>query len=140
MAQSWSKQRLSPMLRDTPVLNGKVKDVRTKGSSNTILEKVFHERVERTALQSGTAVVDHDLLAVDGGLRLPSGLARGLGEGETGYGGESERGRDSFRHHRYRTPCLIFSVEGSTGVRARLSQRELRIQFVEVPARAPEAV
>jgi phage terminase large subunit GpA-like protein len=41
MAKSWSKQRLSPMLRDTPVLKGKVKDVRTKGSSNTILEKVF---------------------------------------------------------------------------------------------------
>lgn len=41
MAQSWSKQRLSPMLRDTPVLRGKVKEVRTKGSSNTILEKVF---------------------------------------------------------------------------------------------------
>src|SRR4030042_5148438 len=42
MAQAWSKDRLAPMLRDTPVLQGKVKSVRSRDSENTILHKVFH--------------------------------------------------------------------------------------------------
>ena len=41
MAQTFSKDRLAPMLRDTPVLRGKVKDVRSRDSGNTILHKVF---------------------------------------------------------------------------------------------------
>lgn len=41
MAQTFSKDRLAPMLRDTPVLRGKVKDVRSKDSGNTILHKAF---------------------------------------------------------------------------------------------------
>lgn len=41
MAETWSKDRLSPMLRDTPVLSGKVKDNRQKNSGNTILHKTF---------------------------------------------------------------------------------------------------
>lgn len=46
MAQAWSKDRLNPMLRDTPVLRGKVKDERTRKSErnergNTIAHKRF---------------------------------------------------------------------------------------------------
>lgn len=41
MAQSFSKDRLAPMLRDTPCLRGKVKDPRTRDSGNTTLHKVF---------------------------------------------------------------------------------------------------
>ncbi len=41
MAQTFSKDRLAPMLRDTPELRGKVKDVRSRDSGNTILHKVF---------------------------------------------------------------------------------------------------
>lgn len=41
MGQSLSKDRFSPMLRDTPCLHGKVKDVRSKDSNNTIMHKVF---------------------------------------------------------------------------------------------------
>lgn len=41
MAQTFSKDRLAPMFRDTPVLRGKVKSVRTRDSGNTILHKVF---------------------------------------------------------------------------------------------------
>jgi phage terminase large subunit GpA-like protein len=41
MAESWSKDRLAPMLRDTPVLRGKVKDARIRDSNNTILHKQF---------------------------------------------------------------------------------------------------
>lgn len=41
IADEWSKHRLSPMLRDTPRLRGKVKDPRSRDSGNTTLSKKF---------------------------------------------------------------------------------------------------
>jgi phage terminase large subunit GpA-like protein len=41
MAETWSKDRLAPMLRDTPRLRGKVKDPRARDSGNTLLHKNF---------------------------------------------------------------------------------------------------
>jgi phage terminase large subunit GpA-like protein len=41
MAEAWSKDRLAPMLRDTPCLRGKVKDPRSRDSGNTLLHKTF---------------------------------------------------------------------------------------------------
>lgn len=41
MAQAWSKDRLAPMLRDTPCLVGKVAEPRAKDANNTILHKQF---------------------------------------------------------------------------------------------------
>lgn len=41
LAQAWSKDRLAPMIRDTPALRGKVKEARTRDSENTILHKKF---------------------------------------------------------------------------------------------------
>ena len=41
MAQTWSKDRLAPMLRDTPTLKHKVKDARSRDSGNTTLHKQF---------------------------------------------------------------------------------------------------
>src|SRR5262245_43207919 len=40
-AKAWSKDRLAPMIRDTPVLRGKVADVRTRDADNTVLHKRF---------------------------------------------------------------------------------------------------
>lgn len=40
-AQDWSKDRLTPMLRDSPCLRGKVREQRSRDSSNTILHKMF---------------------------------------------------------------------------------------------------
>ncbi|WP_075858050.1 phage terminase large subunit family protein [Carboxydothermus pertinax] len=41
MAQSFSKDRLAPMLRDSPALQGKVADARSRDSGNTVLHKTF---------------------------------------------------------------------------------------------------
>lgn len=41
MAETYSKDRLVPMIRDTPSLVGKVKDPRSRDSGNTILHKKF---------------------------------------------------------------------------------------------------
>lgn len=41
MAQTFSKDRLAPMIRDTPSITEKVKDSKSKESGNTILHKTF---------------------------------------------------------------------------------------------------
>ena len=41
MAHTWSKDRLAPMLRDTPALQHAVKDPRSRDSGNTVLHKSF---------------------------------------------------------------------------------------------------
>jgi phage terminase large subunit GpA-like protein len=41
MAQTWSKDRLAPAIRDTPVLSDKIKNPRSRDSGNTTLHKVF---------------------------------------------------------------------------------------------------
>lgn len=41
MAETWSKKRLAPMLRDTPALRGKIADAKSRDSDNTIREKGF---------------------------------------------------------------------------------------------------
>lgn len=41
MAETFSKDRLAPMIRDTPALTGKVADPKARDSSNTLLQKGF---------------------------------------------------------------------------------------------------
>lgn len=41
LAQAFSKDRFSPMIRDTPALSGKISSSKAKDSSNTILHKQF---------------------------------------------------------------------------------------------------
>jgi len=41
MAEAWSKDRLAPMVRDTPALHGKINDARARDSGNTLLHKTF---------------------------------------------------------------------------------------------------
>ena len=41
LAETWSKDRLAPMLRDTPVLRSKVHEAKTRDSDNTLRQKVF---------------------------------------------------------------------------------------------------
>lgn len=41
MGEAWSKDRLAPMLRDTPALRGRVKDPRSRDSGTTITHKQF---------------------------------------------------------------------------------------------------
>ncbi len=41
MGETWSKDRLAPMLRDSPALRGKVADAKTRSSGNTVRHKTF---------------------------------------------------------------------------------------------------
>ena len=42
MAEAFSKDRLAPMIRDTPALLGKIADPKSRDSGNSILHKRFH--------------------------------------------------------------------------------------------------
>jgi phage terminase large subunit GpA-like protein len=41
MAKTWSEDRFAPMLRDSPIFAGKVKDPRSRDSGNTVFHKQF---------------------------------------------------------------------------------------------------
>lgn len=41
MAETFSKDRLAPMVRDTPALRGRIADPKSRDSGNTLLHKVF---------------------------------------------------------------------------------------------------
>lgn len=41
MGEAWSKDRLAPMIRDTPVLRDKIADPKARDSGNTVLHKKF---------------------------------------------------------------------------------------------------
>ncbi len=41
MGEAFSKDRLAPMIRDTPALRGRIKDARSRDSNNTLLHKGF---------------------------------------------------------------------------------------------------
>ena len=41
MGEAWSKERLAPMVRDTPRIKDKIADVKSRTSGNTILHKTF---------------------------------------------------------------------------------------------------
>lgn len=41
MAQAFSKDRIAPMVRDTPALKAKISDAKTRDSGNTMLHKTF---------------------------------------------------------------------------------------------------
>ena len=41
MGQAFSKDRLAPMIRDTPALQGKIKNPRARDNGNTLLHKTF---------------------------------------------------------------------------------------------------
>ena len=41
LAEAWSKDRLAPMLRDTPVLQKKVHEAKSRDTDNTLRQKIF---------------------------------------------------------------------------------------------------
>lgn len=41
MAEAWSKDRLAPMIRDTPCLRGRIADAKSRNTGNTVLHKQF---------------------------------------------------------------------------------------------------
>ena len=57
MAKAFSKERLAPMIRDTKILKGLIKDVNLKNSGNTVSHKMFPGGYIVTGKQIGRAHV-----------------------------------------------------------------------------------
>ena len=74
MAEAWSKDRLAPMLRDTPALRGKVAEARTRDSGNTLRHKEFpggHITIAGANSASGLAARPIRILLADEVDRYP---------------------------------------------------------------------
>jgi phage terminase large subunit GpA-like protein len=86
MAESFSKDRLSSMLRDTPILQGLVKDARLRGSDNTLLHKKFKGgQLTLSGIQSSSSVASRPIrtLLIDECDRAPlSSFISGSGQKE----------------------------------------------------------
>jgi phage terminase large subunit GpA-like protein len=86
MAESFSKDRLAPMIRDTPILKGLVKDARLRGSNNTLLHKTFPGgQVTLAGIQSASAIASRPIkvLLIDEVDRAPlSAYVSGSGQKE----------------------------------------------------------
>lgn len=83
-AESWSKDRLTPMLRDTPAIRGKVHESARRDSDNTIRHKVFpggHLTVIGANSASGLAMRPIRILLCDEIDRYPAS-AGGAGKKE----------------------------------------------------------
>jgi phage terminase large subunit GpA-like protein len=75
LAELWSKERLAPMLRDTPVLKNLVEDPRTRDSGNTVLSKSFtggHVSIVGANSPVGLASQPIRVLALDEVDRFPA--------------------------------------------------------------------
>lgn len=75
MAEAWSKERLAPMLRDTPRLRGRIRDAKSRDSNNTILHKAFpggHLSIVGANAPAGLAARPIRILACDEVDRYPA--------------------------------------------------------------------
>ena len=74
MGQAFSKDRLAPMLRDTPILKDKVKDPRSRDANNTTMHKVFpggHITIVGANSPSGLAARPCRIILLDECDRMP---------------------------------------------------------------------
>jgi phage terminase large subunit GpA-like protein len=74
MAEKYSRDRLSPMIRETPVLRGLVEDPRSRDSGNTLLHKTFlggHISIVGANSPVGLASEDIRVLLLDEVDRFP---------------------------------------------------------------------
>lgn len=85
MAQAFSKDRLAPMLRDTPPLQNKVKDPRSRDSGNTTTHKIFqggHITMVGANSSSGLASRPIRIVLADEVDRYPTSAGGASGEGD----------------------------------------------------------
>ncbi len=130
MAEAWSKDRLAPMLRDTPVLRDRIADPRSRDSGNTLLHKRFlggHLTVIGANSPAGLASRPIRILLCDEVDRFPT---------SAGTEGDpidlAKRRTATFRNRKIlmgSTP----TVKGSSRIEAAFEQSDQRYYFVPCP-------
>jgi phage terminase large subunit GpA-like protein len=131
MAEAWSKDRLAPMIRDTPVLRKLIADPRSRDSGNTLLHKRFlggHLTVIGANSPAGLASRPIRILLCDEVDRFPP---------SAGAEGDpidlAKRRTATFRNRKIlmgSTP----TIKGSSRIEAAFEQSDQRFYFVPCPA------
>ena len=115
MAESWSKDRLAPMVRDTPALTERIADPKSRDSGNTLLHKKFtggHLTVAGANSPAGLASRPIRVVLFDEVDRYPASAgtegdplghaARGASDGESGQFAVADALPELVRQHAHR--------------------------------------
>lgn len=130
VAGAWSKDRLATMLRDTPVIRGRVRDVKSRDSDNTILHKRFfggHITIGGANAPAGLASRPVRILLFDEVDRFPASAGT---EGDPISLGENRSKTFWNRKHiRTSTP----TIEGVSRIDKSYKESDMRRYFVPCP-------
>lgn len=130
MAESWSKDRLAPMIRDTPRLRGKVADPKARDSGNTLLHKLFtggHLTIVGANSPAGLASRPIRVLLCDEVDRFP------VSAGTEGDPIDLARRRTARFRNRKIMMGSTPTVKGASRIEAAFEQSDQRYYFVPCP-------
>lgn len=130
MAEAWSKDRLAPMLRDTPVLRDRIADPKARDSGNTLLHKRFpggHLTIVGANSPSGLASRPIRVLLCDEVDRFPASA------GSEGDPIDLARKRTTTFWNRKIMMGSTPTVKGASRIEAAFEQSDQRYYFVPCP-------
>jgi len=130
MAEAWSKDRLAPMIRDTPALSGKIADPKSRDSGNTLLHKQFsggHLTVVGANAPSGLASRPIRILLCDEVDRFPASA------GTEGDPIDLARKRTTTFWNRKVLMGSTPTVKGASRIEAAFEQSDMGYYFVPCP-------
>lgn len=130
MAEAWSKDRLAPMIRDTPCLAGRIADPKARDSGNTLLHKRFtggHLTIVGANSPAGLASRPIRILLCDEVDRFP------VSAGTEGDPIDLARRRTATFRNRKVLMGSTPTVKGASRIEAAFEQSDQRYYFVPCP-------
>lgn len=131
MGHAWSKDRLAPMLRDTPALHGKVRDARARDSGNTLLHKTFpggHITIAGANSPASLASRPVRTVLTDEVDRFP------LSAGSEGDPVSLAKKRSTTFWNRILVMCSTPTVKGRSRIEAAFEESDQRYFYVPCPS------
>jgi len=130
MAEAWSKDRLAPMIRDTPTLRDRIADPKARDSGNTLLHKRFtggHLTIVGANSPAGLASRPIRVLLCDEVDRFP------VSAGAEGDPIDLARRRTATFRNRKILMGSTPTVKGQSRIEAAFEQSDQRYYFVPCP-------
>ena len=130
MAETWSKDRLAPMIRDTEALTALFKDPKSRDSNNTLLHKKFaggHITMAGANSPASLASRPIRIVLLDEEDRYPSSA------GAEGDPGSLAQKRTTTFWNRLLITASTPTVEGESKIAARYEQSDMRKYYVPCP-------
>ena len=130
MAETWSKDRLAPMIRDTDALTALFKDPKSRDSNNTLLHKKFaggHITMAGANSPSSLASRPIRIVLLDEEDRYP------VSAGSEGDPGSLAQKRTTTFWNRLLVSASTPTIEGESKIEARYQQSDQRKFYVPCP-------